>query len=262
MPCDNQNEFPHKIICRYIGQLDIFFAINTMIVPKWLWNYAKDVSRKCGFDDSHSLRHFVNTVVYTKMIINHMRAELDVMPLLVPGVSQDLAEEILSVAAFSHDLIDKKYMLEEEGIFNLRKLFMENNYHHVNTVMEIITAISFSVRFRRLEEGMTAIAPGPLNLATAIIADADQLDSYDIARCIIYQQTRFSGPNFCSLTAEKREELCLMWTKTILVKRVLQYIPQYMNTEIAKKIAAPLHKLVEFYVQTELDNIEMVDYPN
>lgn len=227
-------------------------------IKPWLLDFANSMIFMYNIDSSHGINHLLNTAAYAKIILEEFRGAQ-----IIPGLSKPDEEELIIDAAFTHDLIDKKYMDEARGIGQLREIFEKNRYGRdkIDMIIKIITSISFSTRVARRREGLPMIEPGPLALATAIVVDADQLDAYDIERCQTYQITRFFGRNAPNISLEERSRLSRGWTKTILCNRVLKYKDEYMNTETGKKLSIPLHVKVREYVQTHMQNDDLYNYP-
>lgn len=228
-------------------------------LPQWLWDYAQTAIVRHNIDESHGLWHLVNTVLYTRIIM----AEFADRP-IIDGLSKQQEYDILSQAAFVHDLIDAKYVDEQAALADLRIAFAGAEYPpaHFAIIAHIITSMSFSKRIARRKDGLPMIEPGPLHLAVAIVVDADQLDGYDAERCRIYQETKYFGPNADTRRPlDERSRLCRGWRRTILERRVLHYRDEYMNTEIARELAEPLHQKVVRHVVSELADAELYAYP-
>jgi len=240
-------------------------ANNTYGIKQWLWDFAVDTIAHYHIDSSHGLGHLVNTAVYARIILEEF-TEVSI----IPGLSKAEEEGLIVDAAFTHDLIDKKYMDEHEGIARLDHLLTEHQYgrKNIDMLITIISTMSFSHRVARLKTGQIMIESGPLALAVGIVVDADQLDGYDIERCRMYQINRHFGINdaLTSLYPKRphlddRGRLCRGWIKTILTKRVLKYKDEYMNTTTGKKLAVPLHIKVADYVAQEHEHDDVFDYP-
>ncbi len=231
---------------------------NTYGIKPWLWTFALDTISIYNIDASHGITHLVNTVLYVRIILDDFRGQQ-----IIQNYTKAEETELIEDAAFVHDLIDKKYMDEQIGIARLRDAFVQNGYPapKIEAIVSIIIAISFSTRVLRKKAGLPMIGPGPLALAIAIVIDADQLDGYDVRRCYTYQTVRFFGLASPKLKLDERLSMARNWTKTIMVNRILKYKTEYMNTEIAKKLAAPLHLRAEEYVKSELQGCQVYEYP-
>lgn len=232
-------------------------AENIIGIKPWLWSFAENTVLEFNMDESHGMTHFVNTVLYLRMILEDFANET-----IIEGMKKNEEIDLLTDAAFAHDLIDRKYMNEAEGLQRLKTVFMNNGYTPTKfaIIQHIITTMSYSKRIKRRRDGLPMIEPGPYALAVAIVVDADQLDGYDPERCRIYQETKFRGPEYQHLDESERIRLSLGWRRTILEKRVLRYQSDCMNTNIAKKLAEPLHNKVAKHIEQELAKAEIFDY--
>lgn len=223
-------------------------------IRTWIWNYAAEVVAKCAMDESHGMQHFINTAGYARQILKGEREP-------IVGMKRPDAVRVITDAAFVHDLIDGKYRNEKEALNELGDKFAAHQYKEWDIIEYIITRISFSKRAEREHRGLPMIEPGRLARAVAIVADADQLDAYDVNRVIEYQRNKFWNATHSALSEDERRTLSRGWIKTILVKRVLKYRDVYLTTDIARKLAAPMHEDVAEYVRRELSNEEMYPYP-
>ncbi len=230
-------------------------------VAPWLLDFAVNTIAEYNIDSSHGLGHLINTAIYARIILEEY-ADVSI----IRSLSKPQEESLIIDAAFTHDLIDHKYMTEVEGIARLTRVLEEHHYGRENIAMliTIITSMSFSVRVARRRNGLSMIPTGPLALATAIVVDADQLDGFDVERCRTYQINKHFGRDtmqHINSHLDDRGRLCRGWIKTILVNRVLKYRDEYMNTTTGKKLAAPLHIKVADYVAREHADDELFDYP-
>lgn len=228
---------------------------NKYEIKPWLWDYACEVIDKYHMDNSHGIMHFVNVVQFIRKLL------LNITEPIIPGLSYIEGIDLLQDAGFVHDLIDGKYRSNEnEAVTELMGKFREHGYSEekINIIVHIITTMSFSKRAKRRKLGLPMIDEGPYSTAVGIVVDADQLDAFDVTRIITYQEEQCKH-----LPMQQRLEECIKWQKTIMVKRVLRYYDEYMNTPEGKKLAEPLHKLVEDYVASREDfkGVEMYDYP-
>ena len=212
-------------------------------IPNWLWNYAEYVVEKHNFDSSHDLNHFVNVYNYTQKIID-IDYNNDIS--LIDMVSREDSIKICLHAAFCHDLIDSKYVDSKKSLEELKSVFLSNQYNkqHLDIIVFLIDNMSFS----KERHGKQYI-PEKYQVAMDIISDADKLDAYRIERVIAYQA------HFI-----KDDKINKMWTKTILVKRILEYKDKWLKTNYAKSVAPPLHDKVQKYVDELLIDVEMFEY--
>jgi len=217
-------------------------------IPKYLLNYGNRVILMNDMDMSHDQVHFINTAEYAYQILHSSEFK---NKHIIPGYTIEEAKEIILLAAYVHDLIDGKYMDETVALEKLNTVFLENGYAEdkLKIINYIITHISFSKRREREKKGLPLFADHDYKLAAQIVCDADQLDAYRVDRIVSYQNRKKIND-----TDTKK------WCKTIIVKRVLEYIDCYMNTETAKEIAQPMHDKVVKIVEKEYSGIDMFEY--
>ena len=90
--------------------------------------------------------------------------------------------EIICMAAIGHDMCDKKYMDEKEGIENYKKYLSE---FITPDKLEIIGKIIGTMSYSKVKaNGYPDL--GEYQLAYHIVREADLLAAYDIDRCVMY----------------------------------------------------------------------------
>lgn len=141
-------------------------------------------SNKYKIDESHGLKHSMDVLQYAYKIFN---AEKINYPEIVNH------EKIIYISALVHDMCDKKYMSESEGISNIEEfLKSEIETTEINIIKQIISTMSYS-KVKR--DCFTYPDLGEYQMAYHIVREADLLTAYDIDRCIIYQMYK-SGDSF------------------------------------------------------------------
>ena len=94
------------------------------------------ISYKYNIDESHSLGHSLSVLNHAH---NIYESELPNNPLL------KLDERAIYVSAIIHDMCDKKYLDQEEGIYNIQTFLKEKmTYQEIKTVKNIISTMSYS----------------------------------------------------------------------------------------------------------------------
>jgi hypothetical protein len=93
-------------------------------------------------------------------------------------------EQIIYCSAILHDMCDKKYMKEEEGVKNIED-FLKTKIKddEIATIYKIITGMSYS-KVKRI--GFPYMGNEENELAYHIVREADLLCAYDFDRCMIY----------------------------------------------------------------------------
>lgn len=137
------------------------------------FKYVVHTCKKYNIDESHSLKHSMDVFHFANKIYD---SELHVHPNLLKQ------RNIIAVSAIVHDMCDKKYMNEQEGICEMKE-FMKDYVKapELDVISNIISTMSYSKvklhGFPELHE---------YQLAYHIVREADLLSAYDIDRCIIY----------------------------------------------------------------------------
>jgi HD superfamily phosphodiesterase len=175
------------------------------------------VMETCEFykiDESHGLGHSMNVYYYATQLYRN-----------TPKM-RDKDEMIICVASILHDMCDKKYMKEEEGlerVSNFLKRFpVYVSDEEIYIICMIISTMSYSkvkeMGFPNLGEYMTAYH---------IVREADLLAAYQFDRCVIYQMMK-KGDNYLD---------SVKYAKDLFDKRVTKHIDHHLFTlEYSKKL--------------------------
>ena len=193
--------------------------INIANLINFSFQYVIKTSEYFRIDESHSLRHSMDVFQYANEIY---QAELSTSPFLKDQ------QKIIFASAILHDMCDKKYMKEENGINRIKEEMKDHlSEEELNIVCEIITTMSYSTVKKNGYPDL-----GNYQLAYHIVREADLLAAYDIPRCIIYKMNNFDYSYLASVVE----------MKVIFENRVLQYlIDNLFVTEYSKKKAKILH---------------------
>ena len=174
---------------------------------------------KFGIDESHAVKHSFEVFNYAKNIY-------------MSECTTTLAEQqnVIYAAAILHDMCDKKYMDEQDGVAEIRKfasMFMTEE--EVAAVIAIIQTMSYS---KVKQRGFPEL--GKYQLAYHIVREADLLAAYDIDRCIMFSMFH---ENMCYAEALYR-------SKHLFKTRVLTYrSDDLFVTEQSKRLSKVLHHL-------------------
>lgn len=138
-----------------------------------LINFVLLASSKYNIDESHGIIHSMNVLHFAHEIYE---AELPKNPRLYEN------QKIIYTAAVLHDMCDKKYMDEHEGISEIAK-YIGSDFHdyEVDAISSIIGTMSYS---KVKKSGFPKL--GPYQHAYHIVREADLLAAYDFDRCMIY----------------------------------------------------------------------------
>lgn len=139
-----------------------------------LFQYVMLISSQNGIDESHGLKHSMDVLFYTQSIYN-------VEQVKHPILQQH--ERIAYVSAVVHDMCDKKYMTESEGIRNIHQ-YLENdlNENELSIIKQIISTMSYSTVKKNGFPFM-----GPYQYVYDVVREADLLAAYDFDRCMMYK---------------------------------------------------------------------------
>lgn len=225
-------------------------------IKTWMMDFANLTIEKFSIDNSHGMEHFIDAVDQVTKILSAVNMQI------ITGYSKQAENELILDAAFLHDTIDLKYVTP----IWLDRLIAELRNHNysddsIDGIVFIITNMSFSKRYARLNQGLSMIPESKWTLATGIVADGDQLCGYKYERCIEYQ-TRHAktNPDYVGLSDDKYQHKLNSRIKTVLCLRVLCYIEKYMTTSVARKIAEPLHCELKKYVDFNLASADILEY--
>jgi hypothetical protein len=140
------------------------------------------VTKKYGIDDSHGLSHSLNVLQYSSKIYE---SEVKNYPILKNQ------ENIIYVSAVLHDMCDRKYMDEKEGLNEIEKFLQCENLLspvEINVSKQIMSTMSYS---KVKKSGFPDM--GCYQKAYHIVREADLLTAYDFDRCIVYQMNKNNG---------------------------------------------------------------------
>lgn len=147
--------------------------MSLAIIVNSAFQYVTEMSRFFMIDESHALKHSMEVFHTASKIYNN---ELKKYPQL------EKQKEIIYISAIVHDMCDKKYMNEDEGIALIEKHFREMvTEEQMKMISKIIATMSYS---KVKKNGYPDL--GEYQMAYHIVREADLLSAYDIDRCIIY----------------------------------------------------------------------------
>lgn len=183
------------------------------------FDVVNHICSKFNIDESHALKHSIEVFNFANKIYE---SEIENDSSLVEF------KNIIFAAAILHDMCDKKYMNEEEGIAEIKRfvqLYMTED--EINAVVSIITTMSYS---KVKLNGYPNL--GKYQMAFHIVREADLLAAYDIDRCLMFSMFN----DKLSYT----DALCK--AKILFVNRVLTYRSDNLFvTEYSKRLSKTLH---------------------
>jgi len=145
-----------------------------------LFYFVIATSNKYAIDETHGLRHSMDILRFTHEILQH---ELPLNPWLAEQ------ERIIYVSSIVHDMCDKKYMDEDEGLARIEEFLKDKLYNdEIKVTKKIISTMSYS-KVKKL--GFPAL--GIYQNAYHIVREADLLSAYDFERCMMYNIRQQNG---------------------------------------------------------------------
>jgi len=138
------------------------------------------MTSKYNIDESHGISHSMNVLHNAYNIYENEK-------LINPQLFAQ--EKIIMVSAVLHDLCDKKYMDETEGICMIEE-FLEDKMDkpEIDITKQIISTMSYSTVKKN---GFPKL--GVYQHAYHIVREADLLAAYDFDRCMLYNIHRLNG---------------------------------------------------------------------
>ena len=152
------------------------------------FKYVFDTSQSYKIDESHAVKHSMEVYGFAKKIYE---SEVKNNPYL------EKQREIIYMASIGHDMCDKKYMDEKEGILRYQKYLSE---HMTPSDLEVLAQIIGTMSYSKVKvNGYPDLKE--YQLAYHIVREADLLAAYDIDRCIMYRMYNNSHNNITSSEA-------------------------------------------------------------
>jgi len=202
--------------------------ISLIPIINCAFKYVIRTSKLYNFDESHALKHSMDVYNFANKIYE---SEKELNPFL------ENQKEIIYVSAIIHDMCDKKYMSEIDGI-NMIKTYLSNymSLQNIDIISNIILTMSYS---KVKLNGYPDI--GEYQLAYHIVREADLLSSYDINRSIIYSMYKENNYDY---------DKALQSSINLFDTRISKYIDNDLFiTNYSKNEALILHKNAEIDVE-------------
>jgi HD superfamily phosphodiesterase len=190
-----------------------------MLLSK-LFQFVFYITSKYSIDESHGISHSMNALYYSNQIFE---SEIVSYPDLKKY------ERLIYVSAVVHDMCDKKYMNEMEGIKEVETYLKEKDVglekFEVETVKNIISTMSYSTVKKNGYPDL-----GEYQKAYHIVREADLLTAYDFDRSMIYHMcVNKSNLKESFLNAED-----LFKKRVLMHNRDKLFITPYSNFESRK----------------------------
>ena len=145
-----------------------------MLLLTKLLQFVLLTSQKYNIDESHGIGHSMNVLHFAHTIYE---CEVKMNPFLKNH------ENIIYVSAIIHDMCDKKYMDQGQGIYEIEQFLQKKlPKNEIDAVKQIISTMSYS---HVKKNGYPTL--GEYQHAYHIVREADLLTAYDFDRCMIYK---------------------------------------------------------------------------
>jgi HD superfamily phosphodiesterase len=145
-----------------------------MLLLSKLLQFVLFTSHKYSIDESHGIGHSMDVLHFAH---NIYESEVQINPFLKKH------ENIIYVSAIIHDMCDKKYMNQDDGIFEIEKFLQKKlPVNEIDAVKQIISTMSYSYVKKN---GFPIL--GEYQHAYHIVREADLLTAYDFDRCMAYK---------------------------------------------------------------------------
>jgi hypothetical protein len=172
-----------------------------------LREYIEKACITLGIDESHGLKHAIGTMRYASYLINSLK---------------DITEEERHMAMYAaglHDLCDSKYTDVNIAAADIKKWLIEIHWAEktADALIAIITTMSYSKLKKADNENGSHVFPdhGKWQRAYEIARNADLLESYVVARCVLYNK---------HIYPEKTEDEHWANAEELFNQRVYRYI--------------------------------------
>jgi diphthamide biosynthesis protein 3 len=131
------------------------------------------ITKEHEIDESHALKHSIEVFNLSREILESE---------LTNNQQLSSQQNIIYCAAILHDMCDKKYMNDEEGLKRIQEYMKDVlSKHEIEIMSKIIMTMSYS---KVCKNGYPEL--GEYQLAYHIVREADLLTAYDIDRCVIF----------------------------------------------------------------------------
>lgn len=184
------------------------------------FKYVVETSQLYNIDESHALKHSMEVYGLAKKIYESE---------LLKNSNLENQQAIIFMAAIGHDMCDKKYMDEKEGIKKYQTYLSEfMNPSDLEIMGQIIGTMSYS---KVKVNGFPDL--GDYQTAYHIVREADLLAAYDIDRCVIYTMYRDN----CSYTDALKVAVELFDNRVFIMRQ-----DRLFKTAYSRKESLKMHK--------------------
>jgi len=142
---------------------------------------------KRGIDESHGVGHSLNALRYASSILADELSRPSICPAFEPSLLVRQTP-VIYAAAVLHDMCDKKYMNESDGLNTMTNFIGSSALYsaeETQAVSDIVSTMSYSTVKKY---GFPSL--GKYQTAYHIVREADLLCAYDFDRSIIYHLSK------------------------------------------------------------------------
>lgn len=142
-----------------------------------LFNIVLMTISKYKIDESHGITHAMN-------VLHNCDHLIDSVIQKQPEIEEQ--RKIIYSAAILHDMCDKKYMNEDEGIKEIKSYIYDSiSNNELDVIENIVSTMSYS---KVKKKGFPDL--GQYQKAYHVVREGDLLAAYDFDRCMIYHMTQ------------------------------------------------------------------------
>ena len=195
-----------------------------------LFDFVQQTCMLFNIDESHGLGHSMNVFYYASELFKEQSQSNEYIIKVI--------ENIIIIASILHDMCDKKYMNETEGLLRIQQFLSTfpkyGNEEEITIILQIISTMSYS---KVKENGFPTHFDKDYLLAYHIVREADLLAAYQFDRCVIYQM----------ITKKNTYLQALNDAKELFEKRVTKHLDhQLFVTTTGKKMAEELSTKISY----------------
>ena len=189
-----------------------------MVSLNELFMFVLRMSRKYNIDSSHSESHSMDVLHFAD---ENYRTQLCMFPYLKEQTN------VIYSAAVLHDMCDKKYIVQNEGIKEIEEFLKDKlNPEEIHYTKRIMETMSYST----VKKQGYPYDLGNYEMAYHVVRESDLLSSYDFDRSVIYHMNK--GSNLTDAYYNALE---------LFDNRVFNYnTDKLLHSEYAQKKSVPL----------------------
>lgn len=186
-----------------------------------LFFFVKSITQQNNIDESHSIGHSMKVLHHASNIYKDSLHQY-------PEIYNQ--ENVIYTSAILHDMCDKKYVEQQEGLTKINDLLQHKmTYLEIQKVKEIMRTMSYSyVKTHHFPNHL-----GQYTMAYHIVREADLLASYDFDRAMIYHMYKTNEDVYKSFEN----------SKSLFHNRVFTYVNDDMfKTRYSKRKSLELER--------------------